>query len=371
MKILELTTYSAGGCGVFARVKQESELLVKRGYKVMIFSSNFEKGSNKIMPAEDKVENVQIKRFPAKKLGGESYMTWNFEEEALKFKPDLIIAHCYRHTHTHLALEIGKKVGAKVILVSHAPFAREKNRGLIGNIAVNLYDNLFGKRKIKKFDKIFAITKWEMPYLEELGVNKENIVYVPNGVNDNFFEKVAEKYEKNILYMGRISEIKQLETVIRALPMIKNNMKFRIYGPAELAYLEYLEELAENLKVTDRLEVVKESYDKEKQIKELDKNLIFVLPSKSEGMPQTLIEAMARERIVIGSDNLGNKDLIKDGKNGFLFKNGDAKDLANKINKLLSMNKKEIDKIRKNARKSVEQFKWSKIIDKIEKLIKN
>ena len=41
MKILELTNYTAGGCGVWARVKNEAELLSKRGYDVRIFSSNF------------------------------------------------------------------------------------------------------------------------------------------------------------------------------------------------------------------------------------------------------------------------------------------------------------------------------------------
>ena len=46
-------------------------------------------------------------------------------------------------------------------------------------------------------------------------------------------------------------------------------------------------------------------------------------------MPQTLVEAMARGKIVIGSDNEGNKELIKDSENGFLFKNGSAEDLAN------------------------------------------
>ena len=61
MKILELTNYTSGICGVFQRVKQESLELSKKGHEVMIFSSNAIKGSEEIASTEDKTENVKIK----------------------------------------------------------------------------------------------------------------------------------------------------------------------------------------------------------------------------------------------------------------------------------------------------------------------
>ena len=91
MKILELCNYSAGICGVWNRVKEESERLSKLGHEVKIFSSNLEKGTNKIVSEDDIIGDVLIRRFSARRLGGESFMLWNFEEEALKFKPDVII----------------------------------------------------------------------------------------------------------------------------------------------------------------------------------------------------------------------------------------------------------------------------------------
>ncbi len=121
MKILELATYSAGICGVGNRVKEESKRLIKLGHEVRFFSTNIEKGTNKIAPEKELMEGVLIQRFPAKKLGGESYTSWNFEDAAIAYKPDVIIAHAYRHTHTTRALSVGKKIGAKVFLVTHAP----------------------------------------------------------------------------------------------------------------------------------------------------------------------------------------------------------------------------------------------------------
>ena len=87
-------------------------------------------------------------------------------------------------------------------------------------------------------------------------------------------------------------------------------------------------------------------------------------------MPQALIEAMARGKICIVSNNLGNLDIISDGVNGFVFENGNASDLAKKLNHILKMPDKQLQKIAKNGRKSVEQFAWNKIVNKIDKLIK-
>lgn len=185
MRILELTHFSKGICGVFTRVKEESKRLSKK-HEVVIFSSNLTKGSNEIAEENDEVNGVKIKRFPAKKLGGESFMFWDFEKSALKFKPDVIICHSYRHPHTVKALKIKKKLNCKVFLVTHAPFDRE--RGFLQNLIVKLYDYIIGRRSLNKFDKVIAITKWEMGFLKKLKVNGKNIVYIPNGIPEEFFK---------------------------------------------------------------------------------------------------------------------------------------------------------------------------------------
>ena len=82
-------------------------------------------------------------------------------------------------------------------------------------------------------------------------------------------------------------------------------------------------------------------------------------------MPQSLIEAMARERIVISSDNIGSRDLINDGKNGYLFKFDEPNELAKKIKLVLEKNKN----IGNEAKKTVEKFSWNLVIKDIMKVI--
>jgi len=360
MRILELTNYSAGACGVWMRAKQEAEMLAKKGHTVKVFSSNLVKGTNEIAPEKEKLGQIEIQRFPAKKLGGESFMIWDFRAEALKFHPEVIIAHSYRHPHTAKALEVRKKIGCKVFLVTHAPFVSDAQRSLPEKFIVQFYDAFIGPRNLARFDKVIAITNWEVPYLEKLGVKKEKIAYIPNGIPSEFFTQKKSKEQNKILFLGRIAPIKDLETLVRASKLLPQ-VKIEIVGPAEKNYFKKLKSLNPNSSVVFSPPV----YDLKKKIEKIDSAKIFVLPSKRESMPQSLIEAMAREKIVIASNNLGAKELIKDGKNGFLFEIGNEKQLVEKISLAL---KNDFREVRGQARKSVEQFSWDKIIQKLEKL---
>jgi len=373
MKILELCEFSEGVCGVWQRVKQESLELSRKGYEVYVFSSNAIKGSSNLAQREDRIGKVRIMRFPFKKLGGESFMAWNFEEQALKFKPDIIIAHVYRHLHTKKALEIAKKIKAKVFLVTHAPFI-EKNftRSFIAKLIVNFYDKFIGPKIINKFDKVIIITKWEIPYLLRLGAKKDKLVYIPNGLPEEFFQRA--KRGQGILFLGRISPIKNLGAPIISLKKIIQkypDLKFKIVGPAENHYKTKLENLVRIINLEKNILFLPPVYELKKKIKIIDDSAIFILPSKREAMPQALIEAMARGKIVLSSKTQGGKELVQDGKNGFLFDYMNYKQLQEQI--LFSLdkrNKNKIEKMKERARTSAEKFRYKSLIGKLESLFK-
>lgn len=371
-KILEICNYSSDNCGVFARVKQESLLLSKEGYEVRIFSSDFNKGNGIRLPLSANMENISIQRFKAKKLGGESFITFNFKKEALNYNPDVIIVHSYRHLHTTKALKVAKKIGCKIFLVTHAPFQRGvETRGLFANFSVKFYDKFIGPRKLRKFTKVIAITNWEIPYLNELGVSSDRITIIPNGIPSEFFsKKVKVKQERKILFLGRVAMIKSLETPLKSLSLMKTNIGLDITGPvSEANYLVKLEEIIAENKIESKVSFNKPIFDIKAKIDKYDSSEFFILPSISEGMPQSLIEAMARGKIVIASDITANRNLIKDKINGFLFKQGDEKALAQLIEKLCQKNKKELDKISKNAKEYAKRFDWASIVKKIESVI--
>jgi len=374
MRILEVCNFSSGTDGVFTRVREEAVRLAERGHEVRIFSSNLIKGKEGAASPEERIGKVKICRFSAKRIGGESFMKWDFEpaeKEALKFNPQVIIAHSYRHLHTSWALNFGKKMGARVYLVTHAPFGRKDSRSAAGSIAVGLYDYFIGPGRLKDFDGIIAITKWEMPYLKKLGLKENEIEYIPNGIPEEFFNLAMQaREEKKILFLGRVSRIKGLETAIKSLYFIEDKtIKLEIVGPAEEDYLKELKEIAWAFRLHNRIIFTPAIAGIKEKIAKIDSSEVFVLPSKSEGMPQALIEAMARGKIAVASDNLGNRDIIKDGENGLLFRVGDEAECSRKISQALRMSRAEKRKMSWNARKSVEDFSWKLVIKKIEELI--
>lgn len=373
-RILELCHFSEGICGVWNRVREESARLADLGYEVRVFSSNAVKGSNEKAKHSETINKVKVKRFSYLKLGGESFMYWNFIKDAIDYAPDIIIAHVYRHPHTTYALKVKKileKNGKKctVFLVTHAPFNMDNSeRGIISTTAVKLYDFLIGRKTINKFDKVINISNWEIPYLNKLGLKTNKLFYLPNGVPESFF-KSNPTYSKNnkILFLGRISPVKNIELVISALK--ETDYSLDITGPSEGDYKNELQKLVKSEGVEKKISFSEPIYDLNKKIQKIDSSMLFILPSKREGMPQSLIEAMARGRICIGSDAEGIKDLIKNKSNGFIFSAKNKDSLSNTLNHISNMNKNDLNSISKNSREFASKFNWKIIVSKLDKLI--
>jgi len=362
LKILELTAFSAGICGVWARVLAESRILAKKN-AVHVFSSDiFRGGEIKKAKEFEIIDRVKIHRFKTKGSFGDNTFFWNFEKEAIKLKPDVIVCHAYRQYYSTKALTIAKKLNIPCFLVTHAPFLKKKLRSWKLNLAVFLYDNFIGKRIINKYKKVLAITKWERPYLLDLGCQENRIVYVPNGIPEEFFNIPLKqrKNNKRILFFGRIAPIKNLEVLIKAFSMIEDEKaKLDLIGPQEKEYAKVLDKLISKLGQTNRIKFYPAVYNMRKKIDLMDNHDIFILPSKREGMPQALIEAMARKMIVISSKTDGGKEIIEEGKNGFLFEIGDERQLAEKINAALNLPNNSL--IANMAREYVKMFSWKKL----------
>ncbi|MDD5086261.1 MAG: glycosyltransferase family 4 protein [Candidatus Nanoarchaeia archaeon] len=374
LKIAFICIYSHPSiCGVWSRVYNLSEMLIKKGHEVHVFSTNIIKGTSENSSSSQVCNGIKIHRFSPKASFGENVRFWNFSSELEKLNPDFIVAEVYRHPHTSLALKVAKKLNKPCFLVTHAPFVEPELRSRLGNFIANFYDRFYGKKIINKFDKIITITSWEIPYLSKLGVNQKKLVYIPNGIPERFFMKKRTK-GKYLLFLGRISPVKNLESLILAMPSVIRNypgIKLRIAGPSESDYLKKLMDLVKELRIGKSVEFLPAVYDLDKKIDLIDSSEIFILPSKREAMPQSLIEVMSRGKIVIASDNKGSSEIIDDGKTGFLFKVSDSKQLADRINYCLDRkNSIVLSKIRKNAIIQSKNFKWSKIFTKFYNLLK-
>lgn len=336
--------------GVWNNIYHTAEYMIKRGHEVHIFCSNSNPSGENFNDYEV-FEGIHIHRFPVKNKIGSYALFFNFEEDLIKLNPDIIHTHGYRTPYSTKTIKIAKKINKPCILTTHAPF--ERKRGPFLDLLTRLYDKLYGKKLLNSYSKVIAITRWEIPYLLKIGCKKGNIAYVPNGVDKRLFIKIKKETNKNALYLGRVSKIKNLEVIIKIAKEVPD-INFLIFGPMEKGYT--LKEESKNIKIVNK------KFDINKEIELFKQNDFYILPSISEGFPQTLIEAMASGKIVVSSATFGGKEIIKNGENGFIFKN------EQELISILKSNNINFNKIKQNAQKTAKNFLWNEIVKKTEKI---
>jgi len=159
--------------------------------------------------------------------------------------------------------------------------------------------------------------------------------------------RTDDKTEKYLLYFGRLSSEKGLDTLIKAAALTHSRLKFAGLGPE----MKKLKREADNLKVD--LEFL--GFKSGNELTQIILNAeAVVLPSIwYENMPLSLLEAMSLGKMVIASNIGGIPEIITDKKNGLLFKAGDENDLASKIKSLTTIPQAEI---KNDARESVKEF---------------
>lgn len=89
---------------------------------------------------------------------------------------------------------------------------------------------------------------------------------------------------------------------------------------------------------------------------------VLVLPSlRDEGMPNAVMEAMARGIPVIASRNAGTPDLVEDGETGFLVDPGDARAIARAIRRIADDDELR-ERLSRNCLREVERYQWPNVL---------
>lgn len=152
-------------------------------------------------------------------------------------------------------------------------------------------------------------------YEEALKLNR-NSVFINNGIDiDKLERETCDLKERRIDFdnlkictVGRIGFQKNPKDFNKIAEMFPN-IKFTWIGDGDLKY----ELTATNIEITGWKE-------RKDVLQILNDNDIFILTSLWEGLPISLLEAMYMKKICIVSDVIGNRDVIEDGKNGFILK---------------------------------------------------
>lgn len=152
-----------------------------------------------------------------------------------------------------------------------------------------------------------------------------------------------------ILSVGELNRNKNHETVIRGLSKVNHqNIKYIICGDG--IYRESLKKVIKDLHMQECVKLLGYRTD----IPEIEKiSDLFVFPSFREGLPVSMMEAMAAGLPVIASKMRGNVDLIKVGVNGFLLNPKKHMEWGTKIIELMSQK----DLLKRISKKNITEMK--------------
>jgi glycosyltransferase involved in cell wall biosynthesis len=184
------------------------------------------------------------------------------------------------------------------------------------------------------------------------------IKVIPNGIDLDFFKPSVRDGEiPQLLFTGRVVYQKGLDLLVVALSKL-TDIPWELSIIGDGSYKDQLQQRIEALGLTHRIRF-HGWCSKEELLPILAQSHIFVNPSRHEGMPNAVLEAMACGLPVIATRIAGNEDLVKNGENGFLVANENVIELRNALRTLLT--KKHLrQKMGKCSRSIVESnFSWS------------
>ncbi|HUT22282.1 MAG TPA: glycosyltransferase family 4 protein [Candidatus Bipolaricaulota bacterium] len=197
----------------------------------------------------------------------------------------------------------------------------------------------------------------------------EKFHYIPFVYDIVDFEKSYFKNVKmNILNIGKFEPIKDQLTLLKAVEKLKSFYPMKIVLVGEKADPNYILKLMDFVKENKMEDIVEFKFDApHAEVIELYRQSdLFVLTSLSDPASFQILEAMANKVPVISSDKNGTKCYIKEGETGYIFKAGDADDLARKIESVID----DKDDVINFGRAGFEQAKKNHSLEKFSQKIK-
>jgi N-acetyl-alpha-D-glucosaminyl L-malate synthase BshA len=286
-------------------------------------------------------------------LRGASFAFFSFLR-ALRGDFDIIHAH-YSIPQGFAGVLIKKARGKPLLLTVHGSDLTVLGRSRLVQPVLKW---IFGSTDI-----IIAVSSHMKALLIELGVEAEKIRVIYNGAEAHMW---AEEAEPRVIFIGALVWQKGVDILIEAFKDIKkkfNDISLFIVGDGPER--ERLGTLVERLGVGN---VEFRGY-----VADLDPvftaKSVFVLPSRQEGFGIALLEAMARGVPVVGSKTGGIPEIIRDGKNGFLFTAGNPTSLADAVIKIFEK-EDERAKLIKGGLETVKNFTWTKMAEETEDVYK-
>ncbi len=320
------------------------------GHDVTIYTTDldFSNGSNKFnkeLPRIEQIEKFKINRshtwFSLKLF----FFSPSIYKQMAADKPDVIHTIGLRSFQSIMAWLVSKRYNIPLVvsdqggLTTH-PFQKES--GILFKFIVKI-QNVLIKKILKDSSSACAANEYEKDIFLDL-YEKSQVKIIRNGINlkslvsKKSLKKTYEINSKFILFVGRFSKSKGINTLIDAIQIIKNELKSRnvclVIMGVDFGYEEEMFELIHKYNLSNEVIVIKNP-PRDDVISAYGESEFLILPSRWELSPLVPLESFAFKRPVISTNSHGIPFTVQNNKNGLLVKPEDPKELSDAILKLL------------------------------------
>ena len=326
MKILLISPTEEGIGGIAQHVNGLSKFLINQNHKI------------------DTISSKNTFTIPVKGLRNPSFMLSSFLKSRSAKGNDIV------HAHNIPAALAMKKAEGKKVLSLHGIYSQQITE-LHGKTYSTVSKN-YEEKALNWADAITAVSKEACEYYSKFGFN---VRHIPNAVDlNNFPKEPIKKFENQIIYAGRLSKEKGIDTLLDVAENLptKYNLLIVGIGPDEKKIRNVV-----NSKTNVHYLGYKSKEDTISLIRGSD---LLVQPSIMEGISSTLLEAMGCGTCIIASNVGGNTEILDNDKTGILIEPNNAEKLLNTISDLLTDNEKRA-MMATEGLKTVVKYDWKQV----------
>lgn len=319
-----------------------------------------------------KMNEIGFKRSPLKLENLKAYNRLNKLIKEKKF--DTIF--CHEPVGGAIGRLAGHKCKCKVIYMVHGfhffrgasifrwgvfyPIEKYLSKYTDNLITINKEDYELARKKFKKCKNVV--------YVPGVGIDiKKFDIDITNEEKESFKLSLGLKKDDYVLtYIARLDKNKNQIMAISIIEKLKDkydNIKLLLVGPDELD--GYYQKEVKEKGLEDKIYFLGYRSDIVQLLKITD---IAISTSKREGLPVNVLEAMCTGIPIVVTNSRGNRDLINEGKNGYIASNED--DFTKKIIEIKE-NKKIYESMSKENLKYREKYKIETIVEKIKKIVED
>ena len=347
--------------------------LTMRGIKVTIVTSQV----SQLPEYEEKEEgtiyrvpcyNLMNGRFPTVKLNSDYR---RIMEKLKQYKYDLVITNTRFYLHSLIGVIFGRKYGKRSIVIEHGTSHMSVHNQIL-DVMEQLFEHAITWFVKKNCCQFYGVSGACLEWLKHFHIQGVGTLY--NAVNleqinqlqENSRLNIREKYyiPENALVISFTGRLLQEKGVLQ---LQESFQKIREQFPNTYLVMAgdgILFKTLEEKKDDHTILLGQVSF--EEVIGMLKDTDIFCLPSVSEGMPTSVLEAIACRNFVITTKRGGAKEILMDSSYGIILSDNSTDLVTKALKKVLDNPEYRVRAVEKSYRKLLQSFTWENVADQIE-----